>query len=97
MGGFTQDDGYVRGVAADAQRFTGSLLDLLLDVPATFFENLILLIAKSLVPIRVHVLHYPPLSHANSFVLGPAVIKHTLYPAPQAHKTRRLVRASVAL
>jgi hypothetical protein len=33
MGGFTLDDGYVRGVAADAQRFTGSLLDLLLDVP----------------------------------------------------------------
>jgi hypothetical protein len=32
----------VRGVAADAQRFTGSLLDLLLDVPATFFENPIL-------------------------------------------------------
>ena len=30
MGGFTQDDGYVRGVAADAQRFTGSLFDVLL-------------------------------------------------------------------
>jgi len=24
-----------------------------------------------------HVLHYPPPPHANSFVLGPAVIKHT--------------------
>ena len=33
MGGFTLDDGYVRGVAADAQRFTGSLFDLFLDVP----------------------------------------------------------------
>jgi len=40
MGGFI-DDGYVRGVV-EAQRFTGSLLDLLLDVPATFFENPIL-------------------------------------------------------
>ena len=44
MCGFTQDDGYVRSVAADAQRFTGSLLDLLLDVRATFFKNTILLI-----------------------------------------------------
>jgi hypothetical protein len=35
MGGFTLDDGYVPGVAADAQRFTGSLLDFLLDVPKT--------------------------------------------------------------
>jgi hypothetical protein len=42
MGGFTLDDGYVRGVAADAQGFTGSLLDLLLDVPETFFQNTIL-------------------------------------------------------
>ena len=38
MGGFTLDDGQVRGVAADAQRFTGSLLDLLLDVRATFSQ-----------------------------------------------------------
>jgi hypothetical protein len=30
MGGFTQDDSYVRGIAADAQRFTGSLFDVLL-------------------------------------------------------------------
>jgi hypothetical protein len=30
MGGFALDDGYLRGVATDAQRFTGSLLDLLL-------------------------------------------------------------------
>ncbi len=43
MGGFTQDDGYVRGVAADTQRFTGSLLELLLNVPATSFQNTILL------------------------------------------------------
>jgi len=44
MCGFTQDDGYVRIVAADAQRFTRSLLDLLLDVRATFFKNTVLLI-----------------------------------------------------
>jgi hypothetical protein len=55
MGGFTQDDGYVRGVAADAQRFTGSSLDLLLDVPTTFFQNTIVLTTKSLVPIPVPV------------------------------------------
>jgi hypothetical protein len=30
MVGFTQDDGYVRGVAADVPRFTGSLFDVLL-------------------------------------------------------------------
>jgi hypothetical protein len=30
MGGFSQDDGDVRSVAADAQRFTGSLFDALL-------------------------------------------------------------------
>ena len=28
VGGFTQDDGYVRGVAVDAQRFNGSLFDI---------------------------------------------------------------------
>jgi len=39
MGGFTLDDGYVRGVAADAQRFTGSVLDLLLDVPNILPEH----------------------------------------------------------
>ena len=39
MGGFTLDDGYVRGVAADAQGFTGSLLDLLLDVPNILPEH----------------------------------------------------------
>ena len=50
MGGFTLDDSYVRGVAADAQRFTGSVLDLLLEVPA-FFQNTIVLTTKSLVPI----------------------------------------------
>jgi hypothetical protein len=39
MGGFTLDDGYMRGVAADAQRFTGSLLDHLLDVPNILPEH----------------------------------------------------------
>jgi hypothetical protein len=61
MGGFTQDDGYVRGVAADAQRFTGSSLDLLLDVPTTFFQNTIVLTTKSLVPIPV------PVSRVNAY------------------------------
>jgi hypothetical protein len=37
MSGFTLDD--VRGVAADAQRFTGSLLDLLLEVPNFLSEH----------------------------------------------------------
>ena len=64
MGGFTLDDGYVRGVAADAERFTGSLLDLLLDVPATFFQNKILLTTKSLVPIPV------PVSRVNAYSGG---------------------------
>ena len=29
-----------------------------------------------------HILHYPPPPHANSFVLGPAVIKHTRVTGP---------------
>ena len=45
MGGFI-DDGYVRGVV-EAQRFTGSLLDLLLEVPNTFFQNTVVLTAWS--------------------------------------------------
>ena len=64
MGGFTLDDGYVRGVAADAQRFTGSLLDLLVDVPDTFFQNTIVLTTKSLVPVPV------PVSRANAYSGG---------------------------
>ncbi len=64
MGGFTLDDGYVRDVAADAQRFTGSLLDLILDVPDAFFQNTILLTTKSLVPIPV------PVSRANAYSGG---------------------------
>jgi hypothetical protein len=64
MGGFTQDDGYVRGVAADAQRFTGSLLDLLVDVPDTFFQNTIVLTTKTLVPVPV------PVSRANAYSGG---------------------------
>ena len=51
----------MRGVAADAQRFTGSLLDLLLDVPATFFQNTNLRVTKSLVPIPV------PMSRVNDY------------------------------
>jgi hypothetical protein len=39
MGGFTLDASYVRGVAADAHRYTGSLLDLLLDVSAVLPEH----------------------------------------------------------
>jgi hypothetical protein len=62
-GGFTLDDGYVRGVVADAQRFTGSLLDRL-DVPDTFFQNTIVLTTKSLVPIPVAV------SRANAYSGG---------------------------
>jgi len=64
MGGFTLDDGYVPDVAAVAQRFTGSLLDFLLDVPKTFFQNTILLTTKSLVPIPV------PVSRANAYSGG---------------------------
>ena len=64
MGGFTLDDGYVQGVAADTQRFTGSLLDLLPDVPDAFFQNTILLTTKSLVPIPV------PVSRANAYSGG---------------------------
>jgi len=60
MGGFTLDDGYVRGVAADAQCFTGSLLDLLLDVQDTFYQSTIVFTTKSLVPIPV------PVSRANA-------------------------------
>ena len=32
-----------------------------------------------------HILHYPPPPHANSFVLGPAVIKHTQTRSPTRH------------
>jgi len=39
MGVFTLDDCYVRVVAADSQRFNGSLLDLLLDVTNILPEN----------------------------------------------------------
>jgi hypothetical protein len=64
----------MRGVAADAQRFTGSLLNLFLDVPA-FFQNTIVLTTKSLVPIPV------PVSRANAYsggVLARALPESTL-------------------
>jgi len=64
MGVCTLDDDYVRSVAADAQRFTRSLLDLLLDVPDTFFQNTIVLTTKSLVPVPV------PVSRANAYSGG---------------------------
>jgi hypothetical protein len=65
MGGFTLDDGYVRGVAPT--HYTESSFDL----PATsasmfktFFQNIIVLTTKSLVPIPV------PVSRVNAYSGG---------------------------
>jgi hypothetical protein len=64
MGGFTLDDGYVRGVAADAQRFTGSFYTSFSKFQNPFFQNTIVLTTKSLVPIPV------PVSRANAYSGG---------------------------
>jgi hypothetical protein len=51
MGGFIQDDGYVRGVAPTHKLSSGSFLDF--GFQATFGQNAILLITKSLIQILV--------------------------------------------
>ncbi len=42
-----------------------------------------------------HILHYPPPPHANSFVLGPAVIKHTRVTGPPDRSGSPLVEMLV--
>jgi hypothetical protein len=66
MGGFTLDDGYVQGVAADAQRFTGSLLDLLLDVPETSSRTQLSLQLNPWYRYRYRCLEQMPIAEAYS-------------------------------